>query len=84
MIKPEISSFLKNQIIKEGESLELKCRLDEEIEPDDVTVTWWFNDNEIAESERIDMTFDGTYAKLFLAWWGTLPFSSYYNSIPQI
>ena len=68
VIKPEISSFLKNQIIKEGESLELKCRLDEEIEPDDVTVTWWFNDNEIAESERIDMTFDGTYAKLFLAW----------------
>merc|ERR1711976_135594 len=67
VIKPEISSFLKNQIIKEGESLELKCRLDEEIEPDDVTVTWWFNDNEIAESERIDMTFDGTYAKLFLA-----------------
>merc|ERR1712213_74589 len=51
VIKPEISSFLKNQIIKEGESLELKCRLD----------------NEIAESERIDMTFDGTYAKLFLA-----------------
>ena len=27
MIKPEISSFLKNQIIKEGENIEMKCRL---------------------------------------------------------
>ena len=27
VIKPEISSFLKNQIIKEGENIEMKCRL---------------------------------------------------------
>merc|ERR1712141_189952 len=67
VIKPEISSFLKNQIIKEGENIEMKCRLDEEIDPEDVTVTWYFNDTEFVESDRVQITFDGTYAKLFVA-----------------
>ena len=41
--------------------------LDEEIDPEDVTVTWYFNDTEFVESDRVQITFDGTYAKLFVA-----------------
>merc|ERR1712073_116382 len=71
VIKPEISSFLKNQILKEGENIEMKCRLDEEIDVEDVTVTWFFNDKEFTESDRVQITFDGTYAKVFIA--GSIP-----------
>merc|ERR1712080_649195 len=71
VIKPEISSFLKNQILKEGENIEMKCRLDEEIDVEDVTVTWFFNDKEFTESDRVQITFDGTYAKVFIA--GAIP-----------
>ena len=47
--------------------LEMKCRLDEEIDVEDVTVTWFFNDKEFTESDRVQITFDGTYAKVFIA-----------------
>merc|ERR1711872_1189828 len=42
--KPELSSYLKNFIKKEGESIEMKCRLEEEYEEGDVKKTWFFND----------------------------------------
>ena len=45
----------------------MKCRLDEEIDVEDVTVTWFFNDKEFTESDRVQITFDGTYAKVFIA-----------------
>ena len=45
----------------------MKCRLDEEIDVEDVTVTWLFNDKEFTESDRVQITFDGTYAKVFIA-----------------
>merc|ERR1711881_252831 len=41
---PEISSFLRNYILKEGENVDMKCRLEEEIEEGDVEITWTFND----------------------------------------
>merc|ERR1711953_1082625 len=53
LIAPEISSFLRNQILKEGENIDMKCRLDEEIEEGDVEVTWSFNDKVITNSDRI-------------------------------
>merc|ERR1712227_588699 len=67
VIKPEISSFLKNFIKKEGESLEFKCRLEEDYEEGDIKMTWFFNDEEITASEKYMITFDGTYATLFIA-----------------
>merc|ERR1711936_794781 len=67
LIAPEISSFLRNQILKEGENIDMKCRLDEEIEEGDVEVTWYFNDKVIENSDRIQITYDGTFAKLFIA-----------------
>merc|ERR1711963_763330 len=67
LIAPEISSFLRNQILKEGENIEMKCRLEEEIEEGDVTVTWYFNEEVFTESDRVQQTFDGTFAKLFIA-----------------
>merc|ERR1712113_722174 len=54
-----------------GENIEMKCRLDEEIDVEDVTVTWFFNDKEFTESDRVQITFDGTYAKVFIA--GSIP-----------
>ena len=45
----------------------MKCRLEEEIEEGDVTVTWYFKDEPFAESDRVQQTFDGTFAKLFIA-----------------
>lgn len=63
---PEISSFLRNYILKEGENIEMKCRLEEEIEETDVTVTWTFNDQELTNSDRVQTTYDGTWAKLFI------------------
>merc|ERR1712121_465940 len=65
--KPELSSYLKNFIKKEGESIEMKCRLEEEYEEGDVKMTWFFNDVEIQSDEKYMITFDGTYATLFIA-----------------
>merc|ERR1712183_1147320 len=65
--KPELSSYLKNFIKKEGESIEMKCRLEEEYEEGDVTMTWYFNDVKVESSDRCMITFDGTYATLFIA-----------------
>ena len=67
IIAPEISSFLRNLILKEGENIEMKCRLEEEIEEGDVTVTWYFKEEVFTESDRVQQTFDGTFAKLFIA-----------------
>merc|ERR1711862_763867 len=67
IIAPEISSFLRNYIIKEGENVDMKCRLEEEIEEGDVEVTWTFNDKVIESSDRVQITYDGTFAKLFIA-----------------
>ena len=86
VIKPEISSFLKNfvsihqeikhqdacylkylQIKKEGESLEFKCRLEEDYEEGDIKMTWYFNDQVIEASDKYMIPFDGTYATLFIA-----------------
>merc|ERR1711983_324029 len=64
IIAPEISSFLRNLILKEGENIEMKCRLEEEIEEGDVTVTWYFKEEVFTESDRVQQTFDGTFAKL--------------------
>merc|ERR1712201_66827 len=64
--KPELSSYLKNFIKKEGESLEFKCRLEEDYEEGEVTVTWYFNDVLIESSDRVLISFDGTYASLFI------------------
>ena len=69
IIAPEISSFLRNYIIKEGENVDMKCRLEEEIEEGDVEVTWTFNDKVIESSDRVQITYDGTFAKLFIAWY---------------
>merc|ERR1712179_742473 len=52
---------------KEGESIELKCRLEEEMEEGECTVTWSFNETVITENERFMISFDGTYAKLFVS-----------------
>merc|ERR1739842_234034 len=65
--KPELSSYLKNFIKKEGESIEMKCRLEEEYEDGDVKMTWFFNDTEIESNDKYMITFDGTYATLFIA-----------------
>merc|ERR1712158_174418 len=50
--KPELSSYLRSLIKKEGESIDLQCRLEEEMEEGECKVQWFFN---------------GTYAKLFIA-----------------
>ena len=68
ILAPEISSFLRNLILKEGENIEMKCRLEEEIEESDVTITWYFNDKVLEQSDQVQYTFDGTFAKLFIAW----------------
>merc|ERR1712013_830162 len=65
--KPELSSYLKNFIKKEGESIEMKCRLEEEYEEGDVKMTWFFNDEQIESNDKYMITFDGTYATLFIA-----------------
>merc|ERR1711997_937221 len=59
LIAPEISSFLRNYILKEGEKIDIKCRLEEEIEEGDVEVTWTFNDKVITSDDRFEITFDG-------------------------
>jgi len=66
--KPELSSYLKNFIKKEGESIEMKCRLEEDYEEGEwPTMTWFFNGTKIESSDRCLITFDGTYATLFIA-----------------
>ena len=55
------------QIKQEGEHFELQCRLDEEIEESKVTVTWYFNDEVLTEGDNVMLTFDGTWAKLFIS-----------------
>ena len=57
------------QIIPEGDNIELKCRLDEEMEEGKGTVTWYFNDTVLEESSSVMLEFDGTFAKLFIAKW---------------
>jgi hypothetical protein len=65
--KPELSSYLRSLIKKEGEAIDLQCRLEEEMEEGECEVKWFFNDEELQESEEFVMSFDGTYAKLFIA-----------------
>merc|ERR1711890_170573 len=65
--KPELSSYLKNFIKKEGESIEMKCRLEEDFEEGEVQMQWFFNNQKIESSDRCLITFDGTYAILFIA-----------------
>merc|ERR1739842_204004 len=66
--KPELSSYLKNFIKKEGESIEMKCRLEEDYEEGEwPPMTWFFNGTKIESSDRCLITFDGTYATLFIA-----------------
>merc|ERR1712130_60436 len=66
--KPELSSYLKNFIKKEGESIEMKCRLEEDYEEGEwPTMTWYFNGDKIESSERCLISFDGTYDTLFIA-----------------
>ena len=55
------------QIIQEGEHIELKCRLSEDMEEDQGTVTWYFNETVLEESANVMLTFDGCWAKLFLS-----------------
>ena len=55
------------QIKKEGESLEFKCRLEEDYEEGEVKMQWYFNDQEISGGDKYMITFDGTYATLFIA-----------------
>ena len=63
---PEVSSFLKSLIKQEGESFEMKCRLEEEMEVEDVKVQWFLNDTEMEENEHATWTFDGTYAIIYI------------------
>ena len=66
VIAPEISSFLRNYILKEGEKIDIKCRLEEEIEEGDVEVTWTINDKVVESDARCEITFDGTFAKYYV------------------
>merc|ERR1712018_918209 len=65
--KPELSSYLRSMITKEGESIDLKCRLEEEMEEGECKVQWFLNDQELEDGDEYVITFDGTYAKLFIA-----------------
>merc|ERR1712123_246051 len=65
--KPELSSYLKNFIKKEGESIEMKCRLEEEYEEGDINMQWYFNDVAIESNDKYMITFVGTYATMFIA-----------------
>merc|ERR1712200_90594 len=49
---PEIASYLKNFIKKEGEDVEFKCRLEEEYEEGEVKMVWYFNDTVIEASDK--------------------------------
>ena len=54
------------QIKKEGESIDLQWRLEEEMEEGECKVQWFFNDTELEDGDEYVLTFDGTYAKLFI------------------
>ena len=45
----------------------MKCRLEEDYEEGEVTMTWFFNGQKIESSDKCMITFDGTYATLFIA-----------------
>ena len=45
----------------------MKCRLEEDYEEGQVTMTWFFNCEKIEPSDRCLISFDGTYATLFIA-----------------
>merc|ERR1712110_1106606 len=64
---PELSSYLKNFIKKEGESCEFKCRLEDEMEEGECKMSWFHNDEPLEASDKILISFDGTYATLFIA-----------------
>merc|ERR1712080_779352 len=65
---PELSSYLKNFIKKEGEQVELKCRLEDEMEEgSECTVKWFLNEVEFESSDRILLSFDGIYASCVIA-----------------
>merc|ERR1739838_732717 len=51
----------------EGESIEMKCRLEEDYEEGEVQMTWFFEDQQIEAGDKYHITFDGTYATLFIA-----------------
>ena len=53
--------------MKEGENIEMKCRLEEEIDESDVTVSWFFKDEPLTQGDRVQLTFDGIFAKIFVA-----------------
>merc|ERR1712210_314383 len=61
IIAPEISSFLRNYILKEGEKIDIKCRLEEEIEEGDVEVTWTINDKVVTSDDRCEIRDMGSY-----------------------
>merc|ERR1711879_1053647 len=46
---------------------EFKCRLEEDYEEGEVKMTWHFNGEVIESGDRYMITFDGTYATLFIA-----------------
>ena len=56
------------QILQEGEHIELKCRVECGDDPVDerTTLTWYFNDEVLVESDNVMLEFDGTWAKLFI------------------
>merc|ERR1712190_665543 len=58
--KPELSSYLRSLNKKEGESIDLQCRLEEEMEEGECKVQWFFNDTKVEDGEEFVLTFDGT------------------------
>jgi len=53
-----------NFIKKEGEDVEFKCRIEEEMTEKEVKMTWYHNDVEIVSNDKYVITFDGLYATL--------------------
>merc|ERR1712088_243657 len=54
--KPELSSYLRSLIKKEGEAIDLQCRLEEEMEEGECEVKWFFNDTEVEDGEEFVLT----------------------------
>ena len=52
MIKNKTNLY---QIKKEGESFEMKCRLEEEMEEGECTMTWYLDDKVIVANDRSDI-----------------------------
>ena len=57
------------QIKKEGEGLEFKCRLEDEMEEGEVKMTWFFNDTEITDTSRF--VYSWFPSRIFLIQFGT-------------